>query len=525
MSYPMISESDTTRLIEDMWAMQDGIRLYTRLIMPKGKEKCPIVYIRSPYEEPKHGEPDLAENYDNDVYVKNGYAVVYQHCRGRGDSEGDCVPYVEREDGLRTLELIRQLDCYDGEIYVTGGSYLSTVHLCYLNLNPADIKGAALSIQTDQMFFRNYRNGCCYKWCNLNWWLKMIRNTFPVQNMERAYERPYKDNIKRIIGKEFPPYTNCLMNDTNNTFWQRDPRVNVSDVLEIPVLFTEGWYDYYIEGMFSMWDRLPARTKKKSAFVVGPWGHATKVKNNDYPLENGDIDPNFAVEWFNSIRNKTPYKHAKCGKVNYYSIGGDFWTCEDYQSKPEDRAIQRLYFGADNKLAISPAEAGEYHYTYDPYEPLGYFEYGRIAKAKPAGTEEGVISFFSEAVAEDVDYFGEIRWHMSVKTDCEDTAFFIRVSFEANKEAYNLTETITSLTHINKDYKPGEEILIDICTPPIGFTLKKGNRIRVDIASDGGDYVPHANVKGHWACVTETRIAHNTIFCRDAYIELPLRMG
>ena len=34
-------------------------------------------------------------------WLDAGYAFVFQHCRGRGKSSGDCIPYIhEREDGL-----------------------------------------------------------------------------------------------------------------------------------------------------------------------------------------------------------------------------------------------------------------------------------------------------------------------------------------------------------------------------------------------------------------------------------------
>ena len=42
----------------------------------------------------------------------------------------------------------------------------------------------------------------------------------------------------------------------------------------------------------------------------------------------------------------------------------------------------------------------------------------------------------------------------------------------------------------------------------------------MDISSDGGIYVPHANIKGQWAEVTETNIANNTLYLNDSFIEL-----
>lgn len=57
-------------------------------------------------------------------------------------------------------------------------------------MEPEDIKGAAFDIQTDRMYFRNYRNGCCAKFCNIDWWLSMMKRQFPEQKREGAEVRP-----------------------------------------------------------------------------------------------------------------------------------------------------------------------------------------------------------------------------------------------------------------------------------------------------------------------------------------------
>jgi len=521
--YPILNENDYISVMEDLVRMPDGVGLYTRSIVPKGRETYPIVFQRTPYAKALSGVPCSLEEYVENAFVQNGYALVIQHCRGTGDSEGICIPYEnEREDGLVTLDQIRKFPFYQGEIYVCGRSYLATVHLSYFDTNPADIKGAALSIQTDRMYFRNYRNGCCYNFCNLDWWLSMMKRSYPTADKNERIHRPYKDIMKRIVGEDVPQYTAGLMNDTNNAFWQDDPRTRSMDKLDIPILLTEGWYDFYIQGMFEMWERLPKKTKEKSALVVGPWGHKTRVSQKaEYPFPNGNVVSDYAVEWFNSIRTGTPYKYAKCGKVNYYSIGGDEWSTTEYPGTAgEEKQFQRLYFGCRNTLTQIPGTSGELSYTYDPSLRLDCFPYHDIFKAKPMGVVEGVLSFQTEPFVKKIDFFGKIRWHMYVKTNCEDTAFFIRIYFTDGEGAYNLTETITSLSCIDKNYQAGERILIDVETPPIAFTVKEGGCIRVDIASDGGIYVPHANIKGHWAEVIEERVAVNTVICdEEAYIE------
>ena len=516
--FSLINENEYLIQKEIFVTMSDGVRLYTRITLPKGKDKYPVVFIRTPYDKQLLGEAyDINEAAKCD-FIKNGYAVVRQHCRGTGDSEGICVPYEEKNDGLETLDFIRNQSFYNGEIYLCGSSYLTTVHLCYLDSVFSDIKAAAFNIQTDRMYFRNYRNGCCYDFCNIGWWLRMLKRQHPVQNHEEILKKPYADIMKRVLGTDIPEYTNCLINDTYNEFWTNDSRTYVIDNLKFPVLLTEGWYDFYTEGMFSMWERLPENIRRKSAITVGPWGHATKVKEEtEYPLPNGNIPQDFAVKWFNSIRDDVPYEYAECGKVKYYSTGADEWKTAVYP--PEKTALKRLYFNANHTLSKQNG-TGSFTYKYNPEQRHNAFKYMNIHKSHEKNSISGILSFESDEFDADESFFGEIRWHMNVATDCEDTAFFIRVYIVENNDAYNITETITSVNHLKNDYIPGEKLLIDIKTPPAGFTVKKGCKIRADISSDGGIYVPNANVKGHWAKITECKTANNTVFCDNSYIEL-----
>ena len=517
--YPIFTENEFVCVTESMVPMTDGVKLYTRVVVPKGKDKYPIIFIRTPYEKAHEGKGYDISLYEKDEYINHGYAIVLQHTRGRGDSEGRCTPYDERDDGIATLEFIRTLPFYNGEIYLYGRSYLTTVHFCYLDTKPQDIKGAVFDIQTDRMYFRNYRNGCCYDFCKIGWWASMLKRTYPHYNLDGTLTMPYKDIAQRVFGEDIPEFTALLMNDTYNDFWKRSPRENVADHMDFPILFRDGWYDFFTEGMFDMWRRLPDSTKQKSAFVVGPWGHDTKVsKDCALPIRNGNLPDGHAIDWFDSIREKRDYKFAPYGKVTYHSVGGDKWSEENYPCEKKESV--KLYFSQDMTLSECPSD-GEISYRYNPQIKNKCFEYGTIKEASPIGKREDILSFVSEEVLEETDFFGRIRWHMNVSSSCDDTAFFIRVHFVRDDKAYNLTETITSLSHINPDCKRGEILTIDLETPPIGFTLKNGDRIRVDISSNGSIFVPHSNLKCHWAKAPKTRIAANTIYMKDGFIEIP----
>ena len=513
-----ITENSFVLIKEDYVAMSDGVKLYTRSIVPVSVKKCPIIFIRTPYAKALSEAPLDLGAYENDPFIKAGYAMVFQHCRGTGESEGICVPYQEREDGLTTLEYIRTLDFYKGEIYLKGGSYLSTVHLLYLSEKPYDVKGALLEIQTDRMYFRNYNNGCNYNFCNFEWWMSMKKREYPTPDFSELYRRPYIDIAKRAVGTDIPEFTVMLKNNEYNDYWQSDPRTDVVEKIDFPVLFVEGWYDFYIGGMFSMWERLPKNTKSKSAFIVGPYAHDTKMNPRfEYPnLECGNLPSDYDVEWFNSIKENRSYKYAKLGYLNYYSIGADAWYSDEYLQ--DGLSYYRIPFDKTDK----GSSYTEINYSYDPDSEISLFKNKGLFRSDNVGSLNGVTSLLSEEFYEEKSFLGKIKCHLSVSSDCEDTAFYLCVNLVEEGHSYPLTEAISTLSNFYPKYIPGKEVVLDIETTPIAFTAKVDAKIRIDIASAGGMYLPHANVKGHFAMVTETKIASNTVNLGESYIDIPI---
>ena len=517
--YPITSKNEFVTVTEAYATMSDGVRLYTRYAVPSGAQKCPAVYIRTPYDPSHNGLAHDLQSYKDNLFIQHGYAVVLQHCRGTGDSEGECVPYQEREDGLETLDYIRSLPFYNGEIYVTGSSYLATVHLCYLSEKQEDIKGACLQIQTDRMYYRNFRNGCNYKLNNALWWAGMLKRRFPEQQRELVNELPYVESAKRVFGVDVPEFTEGLIHNDCDEYWTCDPRWSVIDSLDVPTLFVDGWYDFYIDGMMNMWERLPNKTKSCSSMLVGPYGHALGVrKQAEYPLEHGNLPDDYVVEWFESIRKSAPFKYAELGMVNYYSIGADEWRVGAYPKLDSDTV--RFWLGGEAKLLREEADSKAFTYTYDPKKISKCYRSGDIYRAHKPGEVNGVISFVSDLFEKEERFFGKVKFSLNVSSDCEDTAFYMRLYFVDGGESYNLTETVGSLSYLVGDYTPGERVKIELETPPIAFTVKPGMRIRVDISSESGVYLPHPNVKGHFAYVTDTKIAHNTIYTDGSYVDI-----
>ena len=111
----------------------NGADFFILILKPDNVGKFPVVVTRSPYVSSTIGksEQELLEEFEkaNIRWAENGYALVFQHCRGQGKSTGDFIPDIhEREDGLALREWIRKQDFYNGQIFLLGASYTASLH-------------------------------------------------------------------------------------------------------------------------------------------------------------------------------------------------------------------------------------------------------------------------------------------------------------------------------------------------------------------------------------------------------------
>jgi uncharacterized protein len=102
--------------------MRDGVKLHTRVVLPKREGQFPTVLDRSPYGY-NHSEILI------DVYTLLGFAAVGQDMRGTLKSEGNFTLFHgEGDDGMDTINWIREQPWSDGRIFTFGGSADGTSH-------------------------------------------------------------------------------------------------------------------------------------------------------------------------------------------------------------------------------------------------------------------------------------------------------------------------------------------------------------------------------------------------------------
>lgn len=279
----------------------EGAELFTVVMLPDGAGKFPTVIRRSPYVDrfEEMSDEEAAQIYQKEdaVWTEHGYAVVTQHCRGRGKSTGECIPYIyEREDGLALQAWIRTQPFYNGELFLTGANYTTTVHYATAPFSH-DIRGAVFEVQDPQRYNIKYRNGLFKSGLHGNWYVGMYKHK---QKIEKSYTidsyrmLPLSDFTRTVLGEDAPDFSGGLAHpDRDDPFWNTrygggETRDACRDA-RFPILFVTSMYDIYTGGVFDMWNGLSPETKARSSLLVTPYDHSRKPGRQPVHFPDGDI--------------------------------------------------------------------------------------------------------------------------------------------------------------------------------------------------------------------------------------------
>ena len=508
----------------------EGNDLFTMVALPEEGGRFPLVLYRDPYVErfanSTEEETLLTVMQVHRRWLENGYGVVYQHCRGHGKSTGDTVAYIyEREDGLALQEWVRQQPFYNGELYLCGQSYLASVHFVTAPYAP-DIKGAVLEVQDCERYNIAYRHGTFRIGLHGSWYIGMYKPKSGKPKYyasDRAYEQlPLRDFPKMVFGEPAPDLEEMLRHpDPRDDFW-KDTRFGGNDARHaienatIPILYTSSAFDLYVGGIYEAWMGMPKAQRDRCALVISAYDHGDSASSSPIFFPNGTkaggIGADYAVAWVNAIRGKGAYPAAP-GKVTYYRLFDNKWATDD--------------FIPDTTLRVALGEETRC-YHYNPYDPPSFKGglsgmFGGTAIQDAPNFRPDVVTVYTALFERDTMIKGEMTAHLTVSSDCEDTGFCVRVSVTTQKGDYGLREDITNLCFQHPDYVPGEKAGMDFTFDAGAFLVKKGERLRVDVASaDAAHYVRHTNQKGLFSEQATAKVAVNTVYFGESTLTLPV---
>ncbi|MBQ7650577.1 MAG: CocE/NonD family hydrolase [Victivallales bacterium] len=519
-------EHDT--IYERRVAMRDNVELYTVVVLPgEGKGRYPTIVCRTPYAS-------LTGNLEHfrTQHECFGYAYVYQHCRGTGMSQGVCVPYVnERNDGLDLLEWIRQQPFYNGEIFLEGSSYLSSVHYSYINTDPKDVKGAFLPVQDCKRYNIVYRHGFLNTGLHTSCAVRMYKKNMEIQRdiCEETWRTLPLAGVTKAIFNELDEQLEeeMLHPSPEDKYWQTP--AGGSDYLDVcnrcsfPILLATSWYDLYTEGVFDMWEQLTPERRKNCAMVVTPFDHNynpfPRTEASDVPdFENGrlrEVCPNLMFKWFDQCRGVAALDFVKKGNITYYRAFDRKWiTSQFLENAPR---IRELFLTSDRRLLPTPpAECGSITYTYNPFAPASFAggvcnNFGGLQVQSAPNSRYDIISFMSEPIEQEIVCEGRIQVKLCCRSTAPDTCFYVRLSFVRDGIALSLRDDIDSLCRLS-DYTPGEEKRLEFTFAPHAFKLLPGDQLRLDVSSSCVPFFQvHTNRKGLQALQIGADVCRNTI--------------
>lgn len=500
----------------------DGALFFTVVLLPQREGRFPAVVFRTPYVQSAVQQSDEAAKQSAlasfQAWLDRGYAVVYQHCRGQGKSTGAFVPYVhEREDGLALRKWIRKQAFYNGELFLYGASYGASLHYATAPFEE-DIKGAVFEVQDSQRYNLWYRNGQMRKG-HANWHFGLYKSKCALDKKFTAAsfsQLPLEGLSERALGDRAEDFEQMLCAPfPQDAFWSTrlggaEAR-HATDGGELPMLLTTGYNDYYVGGMFQMWNRMAQHTKKKCAMLVSPYDHGDSYhKTQGLAFPNGKRKEQFGstypIDWFDHIRKggELPYKK---GEITYYRTFENRW--------------QGGFYATSTHPVSLPLGEGSALLCYDPLDPPSFGPEGTLQKEW--GDRRDGISIYLPPFEKDVFIKGQIRAVLTVCSDCPDTSFYMSIGIRKGQGDYLLRHDITSLSYQLGEYTPNREALLHFRFDEHAFLVKKGEQLRIDIApTDNSTYVCHTNQKGPYRLQTQPKIAQNKVDLARSAVILPL---
>lgn len=549
-------------------AMRDGVRLATDIMLPDGAGPFPAVLTRTPYGKKRFsvGAPE--------TYVRAGYGLVAQDCRGRYDSQGDWFPFInEARDGYDTIEWIARQPWSNGRVGTVGGSYQgiaqwAAASLCPPHLSciipqetPVDLYGdmvyraGALQLVTFYPWAL-YVDGPGGRECQLSCDLSELFHTLPLVEADRA------------AGHSIPYWQEWLNHPRYDQFWTSQNFKTAIEHLTIPVLNIEGWYDMYSQSALSCFAALqtqgaPPETRSGARAIIGPWCHGTWCTGKGTRL---CADMDFGPEAEVDVRKhelRFLDRHLKQEDngldseppLSIFVMGRNQWLRETHWPLPETQ-WRRLYLHShgqanciegDGLLSFHKPE-GEAcdQFAYDPHDPvptIGGAHSGNAAgngapvlagplDQRPVEQRRDVLVYTTCRLEEDLDVIGPVSLHLTVSSSAPDTDFTGKlVDVHPDGRALILCDGILRASYRTSCSDPSEimpgkayELTIDL-----GITANcflRGHCIRLEVSSSNFPrYSRNLNTGLDSGQTAETAVAHQTVYHqrgRESWIELPV---
>ena len=425
---PPPSDYDFVVVRDVMVAMRDGVKLAADVYRPARdgrvvEEKFPVILERTPYGKTAVSRSEIdtgmtASRPRPEVaawFVRRGYIVVYQDCRGRYASEGEFVKYLsDGEDGYDTIAWLAVQPWCDGKIATMGLSYAAHTQGALACLNPPALAAMVIDSGAFSNAYRSgIRSGGAFEMKQVTWAFNeakqsalakadpVVRAALEQEDLLEWFKvMPWKPGFSPVRWvPEYEHYLFALW--THGSFDEYWKRIGIyaegyyERFADVPQIHMSSWYDAYVRTATDNYIALSKKKRGPVRLIMGPWTHGDRSKSYSGDVDFGTaatIDNNLAAHWrefrlrwfdhwVKGVANGVDREPA----VRLFLMGGGSgrsnaegrldhggrWIAGRDWPLPETE-YTRYFLHADGRLARvrPPRNAAPLVYDFDPADPV-----------------------------------------------------------------------------------------------------------------------------------------------------------
>lgn len=406
-----------------MVRMRDGVRLATDIYRPAGAGPFPVILERTPYGRnvTSRSELSVAEPVAKSraevahFFVRHGYAVVYQDCRGRYGSEGTFVKYLsDGADGYDCCAWIVKQSWCNGKIGTMGLSYAAHTQGALGCANPPGVTAMFLdSGGFSNAYQGGIRQGGAFELKQVTWAHRAAMEAPESQadpvRMAALKAIDIKGWFARMPWKRghspltpAPDYEDYVYDQWEHgvfdAYWKQMgiyAQGFYDQFSDAAMMHMSSWYDPYPRTATDNYIGLSKRKKGPVRLILGPWTHGDRSRSwageVDFGKEatlDGNLAPDFwrlRLRWFDrwlkGEHNGVEHEPA----VRIFVMGGGsgrknaagrmehggHWRAETDWPLPGTKTIPYYLHPAGKLSTEAPqADLAPLAYDFDPRHPV-----------------------------------------------------------------------------------------------------------------------------------------------------------
>lgn len=481
--------------------MPDGTALVGDLYRPRAETgPLPVVLLRCPY-----GRAGLTGLAFAAPIARRGFQVFIQSTRGTFGSGGQFRPFsTEREDGLATLDWLREQSWCDGRVATVGASYLGHTQWAVVPYADPPILSFSPHVTAAKITHAFYDHGAPGLRNALGWSTSIGRQE--RSRLPGQLDLPLLARLRKTMARLPLQAADVAVNgapvafwrdfvehaDPADSFWDHTDHSGVDMGALPPANMVTGWWDLFLVGQLSDFAALRA-AGNDARILVGPWLHG----------EPGELKASLTsdVAFLRHHLDGGPAPEGPRVKVQLQQtdqwLGFEAWP-------PPGVEPATVHLGASGGLTVGspPPHRASSGFRYDPHDPTPSVggpllqAPGKQADNRASEARPDVLVFTGDRLVSDLDVVGEVSARVFVTLDREHADVFVRLcDVDEKGVSRNVVDGIRRLSPASvpaDDVSRGDDgvLAVDIELFPTAYRFRAGHRLRVQVA--GGAFPRYA---------------------------------